>query len=152
MNSVLAIVHIIPGDRVIKEKAVKSPKAETKPEVKAEESEVKPPVEGESEVKAEADDGGVKEEDTTEGAEAEEEKDEDEDEDEVPYIEDIGTREVAGFIVMSVPIDFGSCAELINGSTGIDTQRRKYTILSPTPGRLPSTVALAGSIEWVDSE
>jgi polyribonucleotide 5'-hydroxyl-kinase len=140
MNSVLAIVHIIPGDRIIKEKAVKSPRPETKPEVKAEESEVKPPVEG------------VKEEDATEGAEAEEEKDEDEDEDEVPYIEDIGTREVAGFIVMSVSIDFGSCAKLINCSTGIDTQRRKYTILSPTPGRLPSTVALAGSIEWVDSE
>jgi len=37
-------------------------------------------------------------------------------------------------------------------STGIDAQRRKYTVLSPSPGRLPSTVALAGSIEWVDSE
>ena len=38
-----------------------------------------------------------------------------------------------------------------DGSTAIDTMRKKYTILSPSPGRLPSTVAIAGSIEWVDS-
>jgi len=61
---------------------------------------------------------------------------EDEDEDEVPYKEEIGWREVLGFIVI----------------TGIDLQRKKYTVLSPNPGKLPSTVALAGSIEWVDSE
>jgi polyribonucleotide 5'-hydroxyl-kinase len=41
---------------------------------------------------------------------------------------------------------------MTDGSTGIDAQRRKYTVLSPSTGRLPSTVALAGSIEWVDSE
>ncbi|CAK9782848.1 hypothetical protein CC85DRAFT_120653 [Cutaneotrichosporon oleaginosum] len=57
-------------------------------------------------------------------------------EDEVPFREEIGWREVLGFVVI----------------TAIDTQRRKYTILSPSPGRLPSTVALAGhGIEWVDS-
>lgn len=42
--------------------------------------------------------------------------------------------------------------EVANSSTAIDTQRKKYTILSPSPGKLPSTVALAGmGIEWVDS-
>ncbi|BEI81932.1 hypothetical protein CcaverHIS002_0210920 [Cutaneotrichosporon cavernicola] len=57
-------------------------------------------------------------------------------EDEVPFREEIGWREVLGFVVI----------------TAIDTQRKKYTILSPSPGRLPSTIALAGhGIEWVDS-
>ena len=37
-------------------------------------------------------------------------------------------------------------------STAIDTLRKKFTILSPSPGKLPSKVAIAGSIEWVDSE
>lgn len=75
----------------------------------------------------------VKEE---EGEKAEEEvKEEEIDEDEVPYREEIAQREVLGFVVI----------------TAIDTLKRKYTILSPSPGKLPSTVAIAGSIEWVDS-
>ncbi|ODN92739.1 protein Clp1 [Cryptococcus wingfieldii CBS 7118] len=69
----------------------------------------------------------------TEG-EVKEEEQEDED-DEVPYKEEIGTREVLGFIVI----------------TAIDTVKKKYTVLSPSPGKLPSTVAIAGHIEWVDS-
>ncbi|WVR07435.1 hypothetical protein IAU60_004476 [Kwoniella sp. DSM 27419] len=55
--------------------------------------------------------------------------------DEVPFKEEIGTREVLGFIVI----------------TAIDTLKKKYTVLSPSPGKLPSTVAIAGSLEWVDS-
>ena len=84
MNSVLAVVHIIPGDRIIKQK----PTGDVKPEVKAEVEET-----GEGE--------DVKTEDV-EGEKGDESKvDEEEDEDdEVPYIEDVGTREVAGFIVM----------------------------------------------------
>ena len=90
MNSVLAIVHIVPGDRIIKAKVDKSEvKPEVKPEVKAEQEQgdgqVGPGGEEQGEVKME--DGEVVGED------------EDED-DEVPYIEDVGTREVAGFIVM----------------------------------------------------
>ncbi|WWC90798.1 uncharacterized protein L201_005735 [Kwoniella dendrophila CBS 6074] len=73
----------------------------------------------------------------TEGEEvkAEEAEEEEEDMEEVPFVEEIGTREVLGFIVI----------------TGIDSQKKKYTVLSPSPGKLPSTVALAGLIEWVDS-
>ncbi|WWC71655.1 uncharacterized protein I206_105613 [Kwoniella pini CBS 10737] len=73
----------------------------------------------------------------TEGEEIEgqEEEEEEEDMEEVPFVEEIGTREVLGFIVI----------------TAIDAQKKKYTILSPSPGKLPSTVAIAGSIEWVDS-
>jgi polyribonucleotide 5'-hydroxyl-kinase len=36
-------------------------------------------------------------------------------------------------------------------STAVDTIRKKYTVLSPSPGKLPSKVAIAGAIEWVDS-
>lgn len=87
MNAVLAVVHVLPGDKIIKEQAVKE---EVKPEVKPEE-----------EVKAEQDGTGTAadEQDT---APAEAEATAEEEDDEVPYIEDIGTREVAGFIVMYV--------------------------------------------------
>jgi polyribonucleotide 5'-hydroxyl-kinase len=87
MNSVLAIVHIIPGDRIHKEKPAGDLKPEIKPEVKAEGEGEGEQAEGE-EVKME---DGEKEEGHVE---------EDEEDDEVPYIEDVGTREVAGFIVM----------------------------------------------------
>lgn len=97
MNSVLAIVHIVPGDRIIKEKADKS---EVKPEVKQEVKEEQ----GDGQVGPGGEEGGeVKMEDGEVGGE-----DEDED-DEVPYIEDVGTREVAGFIVMSVSCPLFSC-------------------------------------------
>jgi hypothetical protein len=33
-------------------------------------------------------------------------------------------------------------------STAIDIQRRKFTILSPNVGKLPSTTALVGGFEW----
>ncbi|WWD02415.1 hypothetical protein V865_000454 [Kwoniella europaea PYCC6329] len=73
---------------------------------------------------------------TGEGEEVkEEQQEEEEDMEEVPFKEEIGTREVLGFIVI----------------TAIDTLKKKYTVLSPSPGKLPSTVAIAGSIEWVDS-
>lgn len=62
-------------------------------------------------------------------------EEEEEDEDEVPFREEIGWREILGFVVI----------------TAIDPQRKKYTVLSPSPGKLPSTVAIAGAIEWVDS-
>ncbi|WWC63199.1 uncharacterized protein I303_105799 [Kwoniella dejecticola CBS 10117] len=68
-------------------------------------------------------------------AEAEGGEEDEEDMEEVPFVEEIGTREVLGFIVI----------------TAVDAQKKKYTVLSPSPGKLPSTVALAGSIEWVDS-
>jgi polyribonucleotide 5'-hydroxyl-kinase len=101
MNSVLAIVHIIPGDKIIKEK-VDKPQVDPVATVKPEDEETKPATE-ETAVKAE-EEGGVKKEDEEkpeveqEGDDAEEE--EEDDDDDVPYIEDIGTREVAGFIVM----------------------------------------------------
>ena len=85
MNSVLAIVHIVPGDRIIKEKPTES-KPEVKPEVKVEGEEGTEELEGEGKVE----DGDAQAEDV----------DEDDEDDEVPYIEDVGTREVAGFIVM----------------------------------------------------
>jgi polyribonucleotide 5'-hydroxyl-kinase len=107
MNSVLAIVHIIPGDKIIKEK-VDKPQVDPSLAVKPEEQETKPATE-ETTVKAE-EEGGVKDEDgekpevEQEGddADAKAEEEEEDDDDDVPYIEDIGTREVAGFIVMSV--------------------------------------------------
>ncbi|EGG05280.1 uncharacterized protein MELLADRAFT_88142 [Melampsora larici-populina 98AG31] len=34
---------------------------------------------------------------------------------------------------------------------GMDLVKRKYTILSPLPGRLPRKAAIAGSLEWTDS-
>lgn len=40
---------------------------------------------------------------------------------------------------------------LLMHSTAVDTIRKKYTVLSPSPGKLPSKVAIAGAIEWVDS-
>ena len=81
---------------------------------------------------------------------------EDEDEDDVPYREEIGWREALGFIVMSVILKTYPMSQSMKNDTsvrtGIDPQRRKYTVLSPSPGKLPSTVAIAGSIDWVDSE
>ncbi|WRT68306.1 uncharacterized protein IL334_005282 [Kwoniella shivajii] len=68
-------------------------------------------------------------------AEPVKEEEEEEDMEEVPFREEIGKREVLGFIVI----------------TAIDAQKKKYTVLSPSPGKLPSTVAIAGFVEWVDS-
>ncbi|KAI8452156.1 Pre-mRNA cleavage complex II protein Clp1-domain-containing protein [Phakopsora pachyrhizi] len=34
--------------------------------------------------------------------------------------------------------------------SGIDLKNKKFTILSPLPGRLPRRVAIAGSLEWID--
>lgn len=107
MNAVLAIVHIRPGDKIVKDKDATKPvtappstsaSISVKTEVKEEPTpgsnvsgeEVKPEsAEGVKEEKQNGDEGGegVKEE-------------EDDMDDEVPYIEDIGTREIAGFIVM----------------------------------------------------
>ena len=91
LNAVLAIVQIVPEDRL--KPAGKSTEKETvKDEIKAEGEDVKPsePVE------------------TEEGeVEAQEEKEPEED-DEVPFREEIGWREVLGFIVMYV-LFFVSC-------------------------------------------
>jgi len=35
--------------------------------------------------------------------------------------------------------------------SGIDVKNKKYTILSPLPGRLPRKTAICGSLEWMDS-
>lgn len=75
-------MHLVPGDRIRKEQ-VKD--VEVKPTV---EGEVKPKPEGEEA------EGDVKEEEEDEDVIV------DEDEDEVPFKEEIGWREVAGFIVM----------------------------------------------------
>ncbi|EIW67326.1 hypothetical protein M231_02531 [Tremella mesenterica] len=107
LNTVLAIVAIRPDDRIPKPTSVNK----SAPTI------IKSPK------KEEGDDG-------------EEEEKEEDDLDDVPYKEEVGWREVLGFVVI----------------TNIDSQRRKYTLLSPTPGKLPSTVAIAGSVEWVDSE
>ncbi|KAK8854866.1 hypothetical protein IAR55_003605 [Kwoniella newhampshirensis] len=114
LNTVLAIVAVSSEDRIIPEKHAL--KAEADAQVKAEAEE--------------AEDGQGED-----GGRVEAELVEEEDMEEVPYREEIGTREVLGFIVI----------------TGIDPQKKKYTVLSPSPGKLPSTVAIAGSIEWVDS-
>jgi polyribonucleotide 5'-hydroxyl-kinase len=37
-------------------------------------------------------------------------------------------------------------------STNVDAAKRKFSVLAPSPGRLPSKVAIAGSIEWVEDE
>lgn len=105
LNTVLAIVAITPEDKIVPEDKVK---VEEEEEVKEEE--------GEDTLDAVA--GKVELE-----------------EDEVPFREEIGWREVLGFVVI----------------TGVDALKRKYTVLSPSPGKLPSTIAIAGQIEWVDS-
>ncbi|KAG8760525.1 Cleavage polyadenylation factor subunit clp1 [Ceratobasidium sp. 428] len=51
-----------------------------------------------------------------------------------PSDEAILKQEVAGFLIV----------------TAIDMQRRKITVLSPSPGSLSGRVALAGSLEWQD--
>ena len=82
LNTVLAVVHLSPEDRIKKDGQVKV-KDEPAPEsegVKAEE-----PSAGEG-------DGGV--------AAEEEGEEEDMDEDEVPYREEVGWKEITGFIVM----------------------------------------------------
>ncbi|WVF72692.1 mRNA cleavage and polyadenylation factor Clp1 [Kwoniella sp. CBS 6097] len=121
LNTVLAIVQITPQDRITTAKPNDAAAAEDK--VKVEEDGVKKESAEGTEGEGEGD-GGENEEVA-----------EDMDAEEVPFVEEIGTREVLGFIVI----------------TGIDAQKKKYTVLSPSPGKLPSTVALAGSIEWVDS-
>ena len=85
LNTVLAIVAIIPDDRLKKDNVVKQ--EEVKPE--GEDSEVK-------QVKQEE---AVKKEEATEVDE--------EDEDDVPFREEIGWREVLGFIVMFVTLQTG---------------------------------------------
>ncbi|KAJ9109036.1 hypothetical protein QFC21_000362 [Naganishia friedmannii] len=83
-------------------------------------------------------DTAVKEEEgagvKTEG-DADGDDDDEEDEDEEPiWKEEIGWREVCGFLTI----------------TKIDTAKRKYELLTPSPGRLPSRVAIAGSVEWIE--
>ena len=88
LNTVLAIVHLSPEDRIRKEgQATK---------VKEEPSAAEGP-EGGDTIKKEAEGGGA--EGDGEGGEGEVEE-EDMDEDEVPYREEVGWKEITGFIVM----------------------------------------------------
>ncbi|ORY35433.1 hypothetical protein BCR39DRAFT_509714 [Naematelia encephala] len=133
LNTVLAIVAIDKQDRIPKikpEATTDNIKIETQ-STEAVDVKIENPVDNEDGQPAEEGEGEQEEE----AGDAQEQEDA-EDEDEVPYIEEVGWREVLGFIVI----------------TGIDHQKKKYTVLAPSPGRLPSTVALAGSIEWVDTE
>lgn len=41
-------------------------------------------------------------------------------------------------------------ADSRSDSTKIDTVKRKYELLTPSPGRLPSRVAIVGSVEWIE--
>lgn len=41
-------------------------------------------------------------------------------------------------------------ADMPSIRTKIDTVKRKYELLTPSPGRLPSRVAIVGSVEWVE--
>ncbi|ORX38582.1 hypothetical protein BD324DRAFT_621467 [Kockovaella imperatae] len=177
LNCVLAVVAIRPGDRIkkkdkglgtatmvkdepegagqVKVEKVEGPSEETaEGAVEAEISEAADKAQDEgaakehTEIKSETDvqdQGQTKDISGDPGAalaekehegEGDGDEDDEEDEDEVPYLEEIGYRETLGFVVI----------------TAIDTLRKKYTVLSPSPGKLPSTVAIAGSIEWVDSE
>lgn len=102
MNAVLAIVHILPADKIVKEQDEKAVgdasmvKEEAKDESTAlsGEDEQKPPVDGQEGKDVKLDESGHADDEVKPDAD-----DEDMD-DEVPYIEDVGTREVAGFIVM----------------------------------------------------
>ncbi|KAG7530491.1 hypothetical protein FFLO_04981 [Filobasidium floriforme] len=63
-----------------------------------------------------------------------EEGDDDEEEEEPIWKEEIGWREVCGFLTI----------------TKVDTAKRKFELLTPSPGKLPSRVALVGSVEWIE--
>ncbi len=93
-------------------------------------------------------DGGVKKEEADE--------DKEDGEDEPRYRERIAWGEVAGFIsmwVLLMPVAIAHAhARVCKYSASIDTTKRKYTILSPSPGKLPSKVAIAGSVEWLEDD
>lgn len=101
LNTVLALVSILPEDRIPKvQKTENIVKPEIKVESKAEETKPEGVEEGES-----------SEEVKKEKEQTEVELEVDEDEDEVPFKEEIGTREVLGFIVMYVAF-YAGCALL----------------------------------------
>lgn len=110
MNAVLAIVHIIPGDRIVKDKEDKAGTDAVAdiPVLKSEAKDEGPDGAADAGTKAAVEGGTdqvIKPEDGEQGdEEVKPEVDDDEDDDEVPYIEDVGTREVAGFIVMLVSL------------------------------------------------
>lgn len=62
-------------------------------------------------------------------------EDVDEDDD-VAWEEHIAWREVAGFVVI----------------TKVDVAKRRYELLTPSPGKLPSRVAIAGNVEWNEDD
>lgn len=97
LNRVLALVDVKPEDRIVPAK-----ESEVKEEVKEEkyekDGEIKQDGEGEKKGEGESEGEGEGE---GEGGEGEGEA-EDEDDEEVPFREEIGTREVMGFIVMQV--------------------------------------------------
>lgn len=78
--------------------------------------------------------GGVKKEEVKEEAT---EEDEDEDADNEPaWKENIGWREICGFVMI----------------TRVDVAKRRYELLTPSPGKLPSKVAIAGNLEWAEED
>lgn len=62
--------------------------------------------------------------------------DDGDDDDEVAWEEHVAWREVAGFVVI----------------TRVDVAKRRYELLTPSPGKLPSRVAIAGSVEWNEDD
>jgi polyribonucleotide 5'-hydroxyl-kinase len=90
LNTVLAIVHLSPEDRIKKEGQIAPVKEEPVPSAAD-------ATESGDAVKVEA--GGEEHKADAEGGGAEEEE-EDMDEDEVPYREEVGWKEITGFIVM----------------------------------------------------
>lgn len=102
LNTVLAVVHLVPGDRIRKApKEAKDIKADVDgADVKVEPNDDVKREEAGEEKDQSAHGADVKAEGETADEEPEEAVEEDEDEDEVPYVEEIGWREVTGFIVM----------------------------------------------------
>lgn len=102
MNAVLAIVHIQPSDKIVKAKVDPATTSAVVGSVKDDIKDEKPPLADGQPVSGEIDDDTkpeVKDVDVDEDAGVQGEEEDDMD-DEVPYIEDVGTREIAGFIVM----------------------------------------------------
>jgi polyribonucleotide 5'-hydroxyl-kinase len=115
---------------------------------------------GDTAVKEEDGTGVVKTEGNAEAHDNDDDEDEDEDEEPI-WKEEIGWREVCGFLTMYVSRLFLTCplvsfansssiGSVLSSSTKIDTAKRKYELLTPSPGRLPSRVAIAGSVEWIE--
>ncbi|KAJ9103683.1 hypothetical protein QFC20_004686 [Naganishia adeliensis] len=125
-NAVVGLVVVSDDDKLPDAVDGKTKNSSVKQEDAVETSE-EPPVKEEPETESKTEDGATEE--------PKEEEIEDEDENDEPiWKEEIGWREVCGFLTI----------------TKIDTVKRKYELLTPSPGRLPSRVAIVGSVEWIE--